>query len=75
MCSLVSELKKRPTTQTIVCVTGQHHQMLDRVLSTFHVVPDYDLSVLKEKQTLFDIITNILKKPARIACQFSRFRL
>jgi len=60
MCPLVNELKKRPSIQTIVCVTGQHRQMLDQVLDTFHVVPDYDLSVMKEKQTLFDITTNIL---------------
>ena len=62
MCPLVNELKKRPTIQTIVCVTGQHRQMLDQVLETFHVVPDYDLSVMKDKQTLFDITTNILNK-------------
>ena len=46
--------------KTIVCVTGQHRQMLDQVLATFQVVPDYDLSVMKDKQTLFDITTNIL---------------
>lgn len=46
--------------QTIVCVTGQHRQMLDQVLDTFNVVPDYDLSIMKDKQTLFDITTNIL---------------
>lgn len=62
MCPLVNELKRRPTIQPIVCVTGQHRQMLDQVLSTFHVVPDYDLSIMKEKQTLFDITTNILNK-------------
>lgn len=62
MCPLVNELKKRPSIQTLVCVTGQHRQMLDQVLSTFHVVPDYDLSVMKDKQTLFDITTNILNK-------------
>ena len=44
----------------IVCVTGQHREMLDQVLETFGVVPDYDLSIMKEKQTLFDITTNIL---------------
>lgn len=52
MCPLVSELKTRSNIQTIVCVTGQHRQMLDQVLDTFHVVPDYDLSIMKEKQTL-----------------------
>ena len=62
MCPLVNELKKRPSIETIVCVTGQHRQMLDQVLETFHVVPDYDLSVMKDKQTLFDITTNILNK-------------
>ena len=48
--------------ETRVCVTAQHRQMLDQVLETFHVVPDYDLSIMKEKQTLFDITANILLK-------------
>ena len=60
MCPLVNELKTRPNIQTIVCVTGQHRQMLDQVLETFQVIPDYDLSIMKDKQTLFDITTNIL---------------
>ena len=60
MCPLVNELKKRKNIKTIVCVTGQHRQMLDQVLSAFDVEPDYDLSIMKEKQTLFDITTNIL---------------
>lgn len=60
MCPLVNELKTRDELQTVVCVTGQHRQMLDQVLSVFNVVPDYDLSIMKEKQTLFDITTNIL---------------
>lgn len=62
MCPLVNELKTRDNVQTIVCVTGQHRQMLDQVLDAFHVVPDYDLSIMKEKQTLFDITTNILSR-------------
>jgi len=62
MCPLVMELKKRKELQTIVCVTGQHRQMLDSVLETFHVVPDYDLSVMQQKQTLFDITTLILNR-------------
>ena len=62
MCPLVNELKKRKNIETIVCVTGQHRQMLDQVLETFDVVPDYDLSIMKDKQTLFDITTNILDK-------------
>lgn len=62
MCPLVNELKKRKSLQTVVCVTGQHRQMLDMVLDTFHVKPDYDLSIMKEKQTLFDVTTNILQK-------------
>ena len=60
MCPLVNELKTRDNIETIVCVTGQHRQMLDQVLDAFHVVPDYDLSIMKDKQTLFDITTNIL---------------
>ena len=60
MCPLVNELKSRKNINTVVCVTGQHRQMLDQVLTAFNVVPDYDLSIMKEKQTLFDITTNIL---------------
>lgn len=62
MCPLVNELKKRKTIETFVCVTGQHRQMLNQVLETFNVVPDYDLFIMKEKQSLFDITTNILNK-------------
>lgn len=60
MCPLVNELKTRKGIQTIVCVTAQHRQMLDQVLETFNVVPDYDLNVMKVQQTLFDITTNVL---------------
>ena len=60
MCPLVNELKKRKSLQTIVCVTGQHRQMLDMVLDAFDVTPDYDLSIMKDKQTLFDVTSNIL---------------
>lgn len=60
MCPLVNELKKREQIQTLVCVTGQHRQMLDQVLNAFQVVPDYDLSIMKDRQTLFDVTTNIL---------------
>ncbi len=62
MCPLVNELKKRKSINTILCVTGQHRQMLDQVLKTFNVVPDYDLSIMKVGQTLFDITKNILDK-------------
>ena len=60
MCPLVNELKKRSGIKTVVCVTAQHSQMLDQVLETFNVVPDYDLDIMKDRQTLFDITTNIL---------------
>ncbi|MBQ7134366.1 MAG: UDP-N-acetylglucosamine 2-epimerase (non-hydrolyzing) [Ruminococcus sp.] len=62
MCPLVNELKSRKDFDTKVCVTGQHRQMLDVVLQAFSVVPDYDLSIMKDKQTLFDVTTNILLK-------------
>ncbi len=62
MCPLVNELKTRKNIETIVCVTGQHRQMLDQVLEAFNVVPDYDLSIMKQGQTLFDITTNILNR-------------
>ena len=60
MCPLVNELKSRNNFKTIVCVTGQHRQMLDQVLSVFNIAPDYDLSIMKQNQTLFDITSNIL---------------
>lgn len=60
MCPLVTELKSRGSFKTVVCVTGQHRQMLDMVLKTFHVTPDWDLSVMREKQTLFDVTANVL---------------
>ena len=60
MCPLVKELKARPNLKTTVCVTGQHRQMLDQVLHIFDVKPDYDLSIMKQNQTLFDITSNIL---------------
>ncbi len=60
MCSLVKELRLRKSLQTVVCVTGQHRQMLDQVLDVFQVVPDYDLSIMKERQTLFDVTSNVL---------------
>lgn len=62
MCPLVNELKNRKNIQAVVCVTGQHRQMLDQVLDTFHIVPDYDLCIMKEQQNLFDITVNILGK-------------
>ena len=62
MCPLVNELKRHSEINTVVCVTGQHRQMLDQVLEAFNVVPDYDLSIMKDKQTLFDITTNILNR-------------
>lgn len=66
MCPLVNELKKREGVKVIVCVTGQHRQMLDQVLSAFKVTPDYDLSIMREKQTLFDVTISILEKEKNI---------
>lgn len=60
MCPLVNELKTRNTINTVVCVSGQHREMLNQVLDIFHVVPDYNLSIMQETQTLFDITASIL---------------
>ena len=62
MCPLVNELKGRKNINPVVCVTGQHRQMLDQVLEAFDVEPDYDLSIMKDRQTLFDVTTNILER-------------
>ncbi len=62
MCPLVNELKNRDYFKTLVCVTGQHKEMLQQVLDVFHIIPDYDLAIMKEKQSLFDVTNNILEK-------------
>lgn len=62
MCPLVKELKTRENLQTVVCVTGQHREMLHQVLNVFNVVPEYDLDIMKERQSLFDVTINILDK-------------
>ena len=65
MCPLVKELKSRKNLKTVVCVTGQHREMLSQVLDAFEVSPNYDLSIMRTNQTLFDITSNILD---RIKC-------
>ena len=62
MCPLVLELKSRPDFETLVCVTGQHREMLDQVLKVFNIVPDFDLALMKPAQTLFDITSSVLDK-------------
>src|SRR5690554_2853013 len=61
MAPLVLEMKKREELETIVCVTAQHRQMLDQVLHAFDIVPDYDLDVMKQNQTLTDITSRVLQ--------------
>ncbi|SLM18716.1 UDP-N-acetyl glucosamine-2-epimerase [uncultured spirochete] len=62
MCPLVNELRTRIGIRVLVCVTGQHRQMLDQILKAFGIRPDYDLSIMQDKQTLFGITSNILNK-------------
>ncbi len=61
MCPLVKELKRHSEIETIVAITGQHRQMLHQVLECFDVTPDYDLDIMKDKQTLFDITISVLE--------------
>lgn len=61
MAPLVKELKERKNIKTVVCVTAQHRQMLDQVLNAFNIIPDYDLDIMKQGQTLSDITTRVLK--------------
>ena len=61
MCPLALELKKRAGIRTVICVTGQHRGMLKQVLDAFGIVPDYDLAIMKEQQTLFDITIRVLE--------------
>lgn len=60
MCPLIRELKSRNSLETVVCVTGQHRQMLDQVMEAFEIKADYDLAIMKAKQTLTDVTINIL---------------
>lgn len=62
MCPVILELKKDSFFDVVVCVTGQHKEMLNQVLDTFSIIPDYNLSIMKTGQTLFDITINILNK-------------
>ncbi|MDU7965666.1 MAG: UDP-N-acetylglucosamine 2-epimerase (non-hydrolyzing) [Paeniclostridium sordellii] len=61
MAPLVKELESRKEIDSIVCVTAQHRQMLDQVLETFNITPDYDLNIMKQGQSLVDITTRALK--------------
>lgn len=61
MCPLVKEFKRYPKDfETIVCVTGQHREMLDQVLSIFDIKPDYDLNIMKQGQDLYDVTARVL---------------
>ena len=60
MCPLVKELESRKNVETVVCVSGQHREMLDQVLDVFDVKPKHDLSIMKAGQTLFDITVSVL---------------
>lgn len=62
MCPLALEMQQRPNIETVVCVTGQHRQMLDQILDCFEVRPKYDLCIMREKQTLFDVTIAILER-------------
>ena len=67
MCPLVNELKSRPDEfDAVVCVTGQHREMLDQVLDVFNVKPEHDLHVMRPKQTLFDITSDVLLKIRKV---------
>ncbi|MFI3173155.1 MAG: UDP-N-acetylglucosamine 2-epimerase (non-hydrolyzing) [Eubacteriales bacterium] len=62
MCPVVKELESRKNFEVCVCVTGQHREMLHQVLNVFHTRVDYDLSIMKAGQTLFDVTTEVLNK-------------
>lgn len=61
MCPLILELKNRPEVESIVCITGQHREMLDQVNGLFGVKADYDLNIMQERQSLADITTKVLQ--------------
>jgi len=62
MCPVINELRSRRKFHVVVCVTGQHEEMLDQVLKIFHVVPEYNLHIMRESQSLFDITVLVLEK-------------
>ncbi|MBR6328888.1 MAG: UDP-N-acetylglucosamine 2-epimerase (non-hydrolyzing), partial [Lachnospiraceae bacterium] len=66
MAPLIAECKRREAFETVVCVTGQHRQMLDPVLEAFGIVPDHDLNIMKDRQDLFDITTAVLEGVRRV---------
>lgn len=69
MAPLVKELEKREEIESVVCVTAQHRQMLDQVLETFNITPDYDLNIMKQGQTLVDITTKALQSLSEVISQ------
>ncbi len=69
MCPVIYELRKRSEIETIVCVTGQHKEMLNQVLDIFKIVPKYNLSIMQDKQDLFDISITILQRLREILIQ------
>ena len=60
MCPLVKELRNDKNIEVRVCITGQHKEMLTQVLDVFHIIPDYDLAIMKKNQSLFDITERVL---------------
>lgn len=62
MCPIIKELKRHQEIETVVCITGQHREMLKPILDVFQVIPHYNLDIMKEKQDLFDITINVLQK-------------
>lgn len=66
MAPVIKELNKYDEVENIVCVTGQHKEMLDQVLDTFSIIPDYNLKIMKDSQTLFTITQNILEKIEKV---------
>lgn len=61
MCPVIAELRKRPGCRVVVCVTGQHREMLSQVLSAFHIEPEYDLNVMTAEQTLYDLTERVIE--------------
>ena len=66
MCPLINELKNRKKFSTVVCVTGQHTEMLNQVLDVFDIIPEYNLKIMKTGQTLFDITEAVLSGLAEV---------
>lgn len=69
MAPLVKQLENNENIQSIVCVTGQHREMLDQVLEVFNIKPDFDLNIMRERQNLTDVTTRAIESLSKVMAE------